>query len=365
LEARRAAAIRRAKEAAIISRTTIPAETSSDFVVDEELSRLPDKYRAPIVLCDLEGMTRKDAARQLGWAEGTVASRLARGRSLLARRLTRRGLGAALTAVLVTDRTWGCVPSALLSSTLSATRFSATREAASQGLLSTAAAGLTEGVLKAMLVTKIKIVCAAVLLCGIVGLGSGRWISQTLAVQPQQETSRPNSDDARERVLELKQQLLLFQTKITQLERETQFRHGERKPDVGFLADRFKYQVPFEIGRTQTSEGGRIEIQEVWGTRPLIEIGGQYLVRGKYVMPAGVKGKLYFYATASGPWGAVTTTLDLQSVDLSKPEGEFALVHGMSGPGYFHLILTEADRYSRYFSDVYFGTGENVWRKKP
>ena len=46
-------------------------------VLDEELGRLPDHYRGVIVLCDLEGMTRKEAARQLGIPEGSVASRLA------------------------------------------------------------------------------------------------------------------------------------------------------------------------------------------------------------------------------------------------------------------------------------------------
>ena len=58
-------------------------------VPESELHALPDPYRVPIVLCDLEGKTRKEAARQLGWAEGTVASRLARGRALLGKRLAR------------------------------------------------------------------------------------------------------------------------------------------------------------------------------------------------------------------------------------------------------------------------------------
>ena len=61
-------------------------------LLDQELARLPDKYRVAIVLCDLEGRTRKEVARQLHLPEGTVASRLARARTMLARRLSRRGL---------------------------------------------------------------------------------------------------------------------------------------------------------------------------------------------------------------------------------------------------------------------------------
>ncbi len=61
-------------------------------VIDQELNLLPADYRAAVVACDLEGRTRKEAAGQLGWSEGTVASRLARARSILADRLTRRGV---------------------------------------------------------------------------------------------------------------------------------------------------------------------------------------------------------------------------------------------------------------------------------
>ena len=61
-------------------------------VIHEEIERLPERYRVPVVLCDLEGRTHEQAARHLGCPVGTVKSRLARGRVLLRDRLTRRGL---------------------------------------------------------------------------------------------------------------------------------------------------------------------------------------------------------------------------------------------------------------------------------
>ena len=91
---RKVAAKRRAKEAKVIPIQGSPEDAWADLrkVLDLELNRLPDKYRAAIVLCDLEGMTRKEAARRLGWPEGTVATRLQQGRALVQKRLSRHGL---------------------------------------------------------------------------------------------------------------------------------------------------------------------------------------------------------------------------------------------------------------------------------
>src|SRR5438132_1653598 len=92
-------------------------------LLDQELARLPDKYRVAIVLCDLEGKTRKEAARQLGCPEGTLAARLARGRVLLAKRLARQGLvvsGGAVAAVLSPSAASARVPPSVVSSTIKA-----------------------------------------------------------------------------------------------------------------------------------------------------------------------------------------------------------------------------------------------------
>src|SRR4029077_19229462 len=94
LKAMATAAHRRVKERTVGRPEAQPEEARNDWLprLDEELSRLPEKYRLPIVLCDLEGKTRREAAEQLGWPEGTVAGRLARSRTMLAKALARHGV---------------------------------------------------------------------------------------------------------------------------------------------------------------------------------------------------------------------------------------------------------------------------------
>jgi len=84
---------RAAAGSAIVAPVTLgPDGAELRAVLDEEMVALPEKYRAPLVLCYLEGLTNEDAARRLGWPTGSMSYRLARGRELLRRRLARRGL---------------------------------------------------------------------------------------------------------------------------------------------------------------------------------------------------------------------------------------------------------------------------------
>src|SRR5262249_38717409 len=113
--------------------------------LDQELSRLPDMYRAAIVLCDLEGKTRKEAARQLGVPDGTLAARVARARTMLAKRLARHGLivpGGALAGALAQQAASAGVPAAVVVSTTRAVTPVAVDRGADAGLVSAKVAAL-------------------------------------------------------------------------------------------------------------------------------------------------------------------------------------------------------------------------------
>jgi RNA polymerase sigma factor (sigma-70 family) len=156
-------------------------------LLDQELSGLPDLYRVAIVQCDLEGKTRKEAARQLGVPEGTLAARLARGRVMLAKGLARHGLalsGGTLAAVLAENAALAGVPASLVSSTIRAASLFAAGQAAATGVVSAKVAGLAEGVLKTMLLTKVKIVTAVLLAVATLGMGAGWLTHQALAQKP-------------------------------------------------------------------------------------------------------------------------------------------------------------------------------------
>jgi cobalt-zinc-cadmium efflux system membrane fusion protein len=140
-------------------------------ILDEEIRRLPEKYRVPVVLCYLEGRTTQEAAQQMGCARGTICSRLFWARQRLRAQLTRRGL-ALSTAALVSALEPGRVSAALVSATVKA----AVAFASGQGLGGTLpgrAVTLAEGVMRTMLFTRLKMIAALGLVLGVLGLGAG------------------------------------------------------------------------------------------------------------------------------------------------------------------------------------------------
>jgi RNA polymerase sigma factor (sigma-70 family) len=179
LKARTLAARRRARHTEMVGEVAAnPAGESPGHelrpILDEELNRLPEKYRTPLVLCYLEGKTNEEAARLLGRPVGTVWYQLSRGRELLRGRLSRRGVGlsaAALGAVIARNAT-AAVPEALLALTRQ-TSLAGAGPAGGAGTLAAPVATLVTEVLHAMLLSRLKRAAVMVLVLCVAGLGAG------------------------------------------------------------------------------------------------------------------------------------------------------------------------------------------------
>src|SRR5262249_7769430 len=169
-------------------------------LVDRELARLPDKYRAPLVLCCLEGLTRDEAAQQLGWSPRLLKSRLEQARELLRNRLVRRGT--TLTAGLFAAGLLGSTAQARLAPALVDTTVQGAVLVASGGtagtLVSAQVRALSEGVVKAMWLTKLKVfaVVCLVLVPAVLG-GSGALIALRAVEKPARTARAPGRGDRR------------------------------------------------------------------------------------------------------------------------------------------------------------------------
>jgi RNA polymerase sigma factor (sigma-70 family) len=143
-------------------------------VLDDELSRLPEKYRAPILLCCLEGRSRDEAARCLGWPLAAVKDRLERGRERLRLRLARRGvvLGTALlSAWLLESGARAAGPTMTAQATARAALSIATGQATLGSLLPARVAALAKGVTATMFVRKLTILAAVGIALGLGAAG--------------------------------------------------------------------------------------------------------------------------------------------------------------------------------------------------
>lgn len=258
--ARSAAARRRTHERRGAERAARPgadqesADEDDRSAVHEEVERLPERFRAPVVLCYLEGWTCEEAAGQLGLPVGTVKSRLSRAKTRLHTRLTRRGCAPVASA-------WAplpvmhspAVPAKLASSALKSAMAVVAGRVTPVGVLSASVATLTEGVLRTMFFSKLKIGALVALSAGAITIGTGALVGQESATKkdgglpPPTTTERAKPPDAvettvqtpeeRERWVKLaRYRLALFRT--------------QEEPYVKAARDRLEAQKTFyEEGR--------------------------------------------------------------------------------------------------------------------
>jgi RNA polymerase sigma factor (sigma-70 family) len=197
LKARAQRARRQTRERAVaeLPGTGTAEDAAADLreVLDEEVRRLPEKYRLPIVLCYLQGATLAEAARELGWPAGTVSGRLARARDLLRARLTRRGLAptAALAEAVLSQPAPAAMPTSLVQATLRSALALAAGPGHAGGTLSAPVATLLKGVLDAMFVTKLKLAALVVLTFAATGAGTWALAQSNRTAPPHREVAGP------------------------------------------------------------------------------------------------------------------------------------------------------------------------------
>jgi RNA polymerase sigma factor (sigma-70 family) len=220
--------------------------------LDLELNKLPDKYRVPIVLCDLEARSRKDVARQLRIAEGTLSSRLASGRQKLAGRLARHGFclaAGALASTLTHQAASAGMSATLVGTTVKAAALAAAGDSAA-GLISAHVLALSQGVLKTMLLQKLKMISLIMLgvLLGGVGVGAigvpGRTSGPAVqAAQPapsgQTQNTRPDEPEPIDGGLlldpKIQEELRLSKSQIERLKavsRDADAKNGDKKKEI-------------------------------------------------------------------------------------------------------------------------------------
>jgi hypothetical protein len=255
LEAKTAAIRRRKREVQVkntLELAVAPAE-QLDWrpLLDQELETLPEKYRDVVVLCDLEGKSRKEAAKLLGIPEGTICSRMAKARRMLAKKLSRHGLsisGGALATALAAEAR-AAVPASLTISTVRAGLLVAAGQV-------TAVAGtapvLMQGVIKAMLFQKLKMVVACVLVAAVLG-ASGLAYRAAEPTRPAADKPLSEVESLRKEVELLRLNLLVVLEKVRAQEAELVLLRGKGEKEAA-LAEEIRRRTLVERVRARELE---------------------------------------------------------------------------------------------------------------
>jgi RNA polymerase sigma factor (sigma-70 family) len=231
-------------EAAVESESPADLERRELFaILDEELARLPERLRAAVVLCDLEGRTYEEAARHLECAPGTLKSRLASARRRLRHRLIRRGVApatATMAAGLAASSARAAVPTSLSAATVdAAVRCLMGRAAAAgAGSASVSVSILTEGVLTAMFLSKLRTIGAILLAAGTCAVGLGV-LAQT---QSQTQTQTRTGTRYDEPIRQLEQQL-----QSLKLARESELRQKERQDQAASRLEKLDARIERDV----------------------------------------------------------------------------------------------------------------------
>jgi HlyD family secretion protein len=169
-----------------------PALAELHRALDEEIEHLPGRFRSPLVICHLEGLSNAEAARRLGWPIGTVSGRLSQARKLLRERLARRGFTLAigpLAALLDPKSARAAMPEPLARSTSRAAVQLAIGSVAATEILPAVALELAMLVLREIVISKVKTAVAVLAVLGTVTIGAGAW-ARSGGRDPQQNRHR-------------------------------------------------------------------------------------------------------------------------------------------------------------------------------
>jgi RNA polymerase sigma factor (sigma-70 family) len=313
IQANIAAARRRAREREA-GQMTIASASSGPGAGDdllpalhEEIARLPEKYRLPILLCDLEGLPQAQAAGQLRWSERTLRRRLAGARDRLKGRLARRGLtpdGAMLGAVFLREAR-AAVPAVLNEKTARAA-LDLVNHTITVGAVSAAAGSLTQEVLKMMLFQRLKWASAALL-----AVGAGGMVVATFAVdsddEPQRRAQSPRVVVSR----------------------------PEPKVELSKLAEEGRKPVSI-VGRVLDPDGKPVPAAKIY-------------VRHSHWFGLGEEGRAVEQPASSGPDGRFRIDLDLSKSDAPVGDGPpwHAAMIAAIAPGFGPAWITAGEAAQR------------------